>query len=98
RVLLISNDNLGVDLENEVQYELTKGEDAPMSMAAWPKSGTFACGVNSVSEKLQKGLNENCRVFELKDGKLSVLRTKGTLAIQGTEVDLEDYQVNLYIL
>ncbi|ESK97555.1 membrane glycoprotein spo14 [Moniliophthora roreri MCA 2997] len=92
RVLVVSNDDLGVDLDNEVQYELTKGEDAPMSMAAWSKDGTFACGINSVSEKLQKGLNENCRVFELKDGKLSVLRTRGTLVIQGSEADLEDYQ------
>ncbi|KAK7049640.1 hypothetical protein VNI00_005671 [Paramarasmius palmivorus] len=96
RVLNVNIDDLGVDLENEIQYELTKGEDAPMSMAAWPKDGSFACGINSVPDKLKQGQNENCRVLQVKDGKLSVVRTKGTLIpAEDKEVDLDDYQLHL---
>ncbi|KAG6911688.1 hypothetical protein DXG01_007938 [Tephrocybe rancida] len=77
-----------LDLLEEV--ELEQGEDAPMSMAAHSKSRTLACGVNSTLESFNKGFNENCRVFTLKDNKPSVLSTRGTIPT----VDPEDYQAS----
>jgi len=70
------------------EFEFERGEDAPMSLAVDSKSHTFVCGVNSTTDLLEKGQNENCRVFGFKDHKLSLLRTHGTL----TSGNLEDYQ------
>ncbi|KAJ7228813.1 WD40 repeat-like protein [Mycena pura] len=70
------------------ELELERGEDAPMSMAANLETGTLACGVNSPEEMLSKGENENCRVYALKEQKLGLLSTHGTL-ISG---DLDDFQ------
>lgn len=36
---------------------------------------TLVCGVNSTVEKLEKGENENCRVFGVKDHKYDVTST-----------------------
>ncbi|TFK99074.1 WD40-repeat-containing domain protein [Pterulicium gracile] len=70
------------------EFELGKDEDAPMSMAAHPETNTLICGVNSVEEQIEKGLNENCRVYMLKEDKLLPSKTARTL----TNKDLEDYQ------
>lgn len=59
-----------------------------MSMAAHPETNTLICGVNSVEEQIEKGLNENCRVYMLKEDKLLPSKTARTL----TNKDLEDYQ------
>ncbi|KAL0581991.1 hypothetical protein V5O48_000049 [Marasmius crinis-equi] len=90
RLYEIGND-LSIDLQNE--FELAKGEDAPMSMAAHPKNKELACGVNSASEQLEKGLNENCRVFELKDKTLSLVRTQGTLDVKPGDDDFQKVTV-----
>ncbi|KAJ7283837.1 WD40 repeat-like protein [Mycena rebaudengoi] len=79
-------DDRSITLVDEL--ELERGEDAPMSMAADLETGTLACGVNSPEEQLSKGQNENCRVYALKEQKLGLVRTHGTL-ISG---DLEDFQ------
>ncbi|KAF8914084.1 WD40 repeat-like protein [Gymnopilus junonius] len=50
-------------LELKDEFELERGEDAPMSMAGQKDSRTIVCGVNSVEEKLLKGENVNCRAF-----------------------------------
>lgn len=34
-----------------------------------PQGKTIVCGVNSAEELLARGENENCRVFEVADGK-----------------------------
>ncbi|KAG6832950.1 hypothetical protein H0H92_004834 [Tricholoma furcatifolium] len=73
------------------EVELEKGEDSPMSMAAHNKSRAIVCGINSTSENLEKGLNENCRVFSLKDNVPTILKTKGTLPTE----DPFDYQAIL---
>ncbi|EGO01855.1 hypothetical protein SERLA73DRAFT_120500 [Serpula lacrymans var. lacrymans S7.3] len=72
------------------ELELEKDEDAPMSMATHLETKTVVCGINSTTEKLQKGQNENCRVFGLsgEEHRLEQLNTKGTL-LSG---DTEDYQ------
>ncbi|KAF8076223.1 WD40 repeat-like protein [Lyophyllum atratum] len=82
--------NVGSERSLELldEFELEKGEDAPMSMAAHPKTSTIVCGVNSALEKLEKDENENCRVFTAKDHKLGLLSTQGTLP----PGDLDDYQ------
>ncbi|KAH6915234.1 quinon protein alcohol dehydrogenase-like superfamily [Coprinopsis sp. MPI-PUGE-AT-0042] len=75
-------------VEQKVEFELEKGEDAPMSMAVHAESKTIICGVNSAEEKLLKGENENCRAFTVTGDSITPLRTRSTL----TAGDLEDYQ------
>ncbi|KAF9557248.1 hypothetical protein CPC08DRAFT_640534 [Agrocybe pediades] len=82
--------NIGEDrtIELKDEYELEKGEDAPMSMASHSESKTIVCGVNSVEEKLLKGENENCRTFSIADSKIQLLQTTNTLNMS----DVEDFQ------
>ncbi|GLB33644.1 putative WD40 repeats containing protein [Lyophyllum shimeji] len=82
--------NVGPERSLELldEFELEKGEDAPMSMAADAKSRTVVCGVNSTLDKLEKGENQNCRVLAVKEHKLGLLGTQGTLPAG----DLDDYQ------
>ncbi|KAF9057732.1 WD40-repeat-containing domain protein [Panaeolus papilionaceus] len=80
------SDDLSIELQDE--FELEKGEDAPMSMAVWPEDGGIVCGINSVLEKMEAGQNESCRVFSVVDAKLKFVSRRSTLP-QG---DLEDYQ------
>ena len=51
------------------ELELDKGEDAPMSMAAYAATQQLICGVNSSLEVLEKGKNQNCRKFRVVDSK-----------------------------
>ncbi|KAJ2924968.1 hypothetical protein H1R20_g12143, partial [Candolleomyces eurysporus] len=75
-------------IQQQDEFELEKGEDAPMSMAAHAETSTIVCGVNSPETELANGLNENCRVYNVKENKIIPLRTKGTLS----SGDLEEYQ------
>ncbi|KIK08386.1 hypothetical protein K443DRAFT_672409 [Laccaria amethystina LaAM-08-1] len=84
--IYVINEDRTADLKDE--YELEKGEDAPMSIATDILAKTLVCGVNSTVEKLEKGENENCRVFSVKDHKIKFLRTQKTIP----SVDPEDYQ------
>ncbi|KAJ3550618.1 hypothetical protein NMY22_g344 [Coprinellus aureogranulatus] len=75
------------------EFELEKGEDAPMSMVAHaeiitPQTSTIVCGVNSPEDQLERGFNENCRVYSVNDNRIAPLRTKSTLS----SGDLEEYQ------
>ncbi|KAG1820347.1 WD40-repeat-containing domain protein [Suillus subaureus] len=72
------------------EHELEKGEDAPMSIAAHPESRSFICGINSSKECLEKGENENCRVFSISESENALIKgaTRGTLPSGA----LEDYQ------
>ncbi|PPQ66763.1 hypothetical protein CVT24_008720 [Panaeolus cyanescens] len=83
-----TSDDLSIQLQDE--FELEKGEDAPMSMAVWPEDGSIVCGINSVLEQMEAGQNENCRLFSVVNSKLNFINKRGTLP-QG---DLEDYQAN----
>ncbi|KIK65426.1 hypothetical protein GYMLUDRAFT_70536 [Collybiopsis luxurians FD-317 M1] len=82
-------DDLSIELKDE--FELSKGEDAPMSMAS--DGQTVVCGVNSTPEVLEKGGNENCRVFGVEKGKLSFIRTKGTLEMGPDDPDYQKVTV-----
>jgi len=70
------------------EYELEKGEDAPMSMATHSDSKTIICGVNSILEKMEKGENDNCRTFTVAKDKIKLMGTKSTLSGR----DIDDYQ------
>ncbi|KNZ73854.1 hypothetical protein J132_09495 [Termitomyces sp. J132] len=70
------------------EVELNIGEDAPMSMAADKTARTIVCGVNSTIQNIEKGSNENCRVYTLKDNIPVSLRTRGTIPTS----DPSDYQ------
>ncbi|KAG5635779.1 hypothetical protein H0H81_010139 [Sphagnurus paluster] len=59
------------------EFELEKGEDAPMSMAAHVETGTIICGVNSALEKLEKGENDNCRVISVQEHKYVTVQAPG---------------------
>ncbi|KAG2043015.1 WD40-repeat-containing domain protein [Suillus americanus] len=87
RLFNVSQDR---QLEMLCEHELEKGEDAPMSIAAHPESRSFVCGINSSKECLEKGENENCRVFSISESGNALIKgvTRGTLPSGA----LEDYQ------
>ncbi|EKM59434.1 uncharacterized protein PHACADRAFT_249924 [Phanerochaete carnosa HHB-10118-sp] len=76
-------------LEQLDELELDKGEDLPMSMAAWPETKRVVCGINSSEEALKITSNQNCRRYALEDNKLAFETSANTLAVN-TEDD--DYQ------
>ncbi|KAI0637920.1 WD40 repeat-like protein [Trametes polyzona] len=76
-----------LDLLHEL--ELASGEDAPMSIAAHPQREEIVCGINSAQEALQSGQNQNCRVYEVKEDKISLSTTRSTLEVHGED---DDYQ------
>ncbi|TCD66822.1 hypothetical protein EIP91_000900 [Steccherinum ochraceum] len=76
-----------IDLRDEL--ELASGEDAPMSMTADATSKQLICGINSALDSLKDGTNQNCRAYGIQEGKLSLLKTRSTLTIDGVE---DDYQ------
>ncbi|KAF4600856.1 hypothetical protein EYR38_005501 [Pleurotus pulmonarius] len=79
--------HVGADRSLELKDEI-EVPDAPMSMAAETESQTIVCGINSPQELLEKGENDNCRVFSVKDQKFTALATAGTLPAGS----VEDYQ------
>ncbi|KAF7800109.1 hypothetical protein EIP86_011354 [Pleurotus ostreatoroseus] len=89
--LRLYNVNFEKDLSLLDEYELEKGEDAPMSMAAYAATQQLVCGVNSSLEALEQGKNQNCRKFRVADGKLSFEASQSTLAITVDTVD-DDFQ------
>ncbi|KAI0824670.1 WD40 repeat-like protein [Trametes gibbosa] len=76
-----------LDLVHEL--ELASGEDAPMSIAAHPQREEIVCGINSAQDALQDGQNQNCRVYDVKENKISLSTTRSTLTINGED---DDYQ------
>lgn len=75
------------------EYELAVGEDSPMSMAADTESKQIVCGINSIRERLDAGENENCRVFGIKESKISFVHSHGTLSLKSTEDDFQKVTV-----
>ncbi|KAI0370159.1 WD40 repeat-like protein [Pilatotrama ljubarskyi] len=76
-----------LDLVHEL--ELASGEDAPMSMAAHPQREEIVCGINSSQDALQSGQNQNCRVYEVKENKITQSTTRSTLTLSSVD---DDYQ------
>ncbi|KAF5322709.1 hypothetical protein D9619_000869 [Psilocybe cf. subviscida] len=77
------SDDRNIELKNE--FELEKGEDAPMSIAAHTKNSHIICGINSSLEQIEKGENLNCRAFGVRESKIQLLGTKGTLTVGDTD-------------
>ncbi|GAA5828040.1 hypothetical protein JCM5353_003160 [Sporobolomyces roseus] len=50
------------------EHELSKEEDAPMTIAIHRPSKTIAAGINSDLASLKEGRNENLRIFSYEDG------------------------------
>ncbi|ORY72905.1 quinon protein alcohol dehydrogenase-like superfamily [Leucosporidium creatinivorum] len=70
------------------EYELSKTEDAPMSVAVEPTTKTLIAGINSAVDKLKEGTNENLRVFEYDDEAIKYIKQKQTI----TSVNEDHYQ------
>ncbi|CDO74285.1 hypothetical protein BN946_scf184663.g6 [Trametes cinnabarina] len=63
-----------------------------MSIAAHPQREEIVCGINSAQAALEGGQNENCRVFEVKDNKISPSKTRSTLKLSDAD---DDYQLSV---
>ena len=72
-------------IEQLDEFELDKGEDAPMSIAAWPETKQLVCGINSSLESLKSSANQNCRKFVVEDQKcVPIADTQVTYSNQRT--------------
>ncbi|KAI0676981.1 WD40 repeat-like protein [Trametes maxima] len=71
------------------ELELASGEDAPMSIAAYPQAEEVVCGINSAQDALKGGQNQNCRAYDVKENKIALSKTQSTLALTGAD---DDYQ------
>ncbi|GAA5863380.1 hypothetical protein JCM8547_006964 [Rhodosporidiobolus lusitaniae] len=69
-------------------FTLSSTEDAPMTAAFDPLTSSLVAGVNSSAEELEKGVNENLRVFEVErektaegegEWKVEYVRRRGTM-------------------
>ncbi|BGP27405.1 prolactin regulatory element-binding protein [Rhodotorula toruloides] len=70
------------------QHELSKEEDAPMTMAIDRKTKALVAGINSSADQLEKGVNENLRVFSYDANSIKYEKRKQTF----TSVDPDHYQ------
>ncbi|TDL29463.1 WD40 repeat-like protein [Rickenella mellea] len=87
RLYSIPNDEK-IELLDE--FELAKDEDAPMSMTSDADLCNIVCGINSATELLVQGKNENCRLYNVQNDKIIAQGSRGTL--RAGEDNLEDYQ------
>ncbi|KPV72073.1 uncharacterized protein RHOBADRAFT_56201 [Rhodotorula graminis WP1] len=70
------------------EHELSKEEDAPMTVAVHPQSKSIVAGINSSVAQLEKGVNENLRVFSYDDKAIKYEKRKQTI----TSTDPDHYQ------
>ncbi|KAK4702009.1 prolactin regulatory element-binding protein, partial [Phenoliferia sp. Uapishka_3] len=70
------------------EHELSKEEDAPMSIAVNPATKAIIAGINSTEAKLKEGINENLRVFEYDDTSIKSISSHSTLLSHSPD----DYQ------
>ncbi|KAL5530192.1 hypothetical protein ACEPAF_6449 [Sanghuangporus sanghuang] len=89
RLYNIPNDDT---LELLSELELEKDEDAPMSMVADAECQglRIVCGINSATEELDKGINQNCRLFSVEKDKLKLVSVASTLKV--TRDNMEECQ------
>ncbi|GAA5888882.1 hypothetical protein JCM5296_005030 [Sporobolomyces johnsonii] len=70
------------------EHELSKEEDAPMTIAVHRESKALVAGINSDVKMLEKGMNENLRVFSYDDSSIKYEKRKQTI----TSTDPDHYQ------
>ncbi|EJD01209.1 WD40 repeat-like protein [Fomitiporia mediterranea MF3/22] len=87
RLFHIPNDE---KLELLSELELEKDEDAPMSMIADAEGSRIVCGINSATEELDKGINQNCRVFSIAKDRFELAGVASTLHV--TRDNMEECQ------
>ncbi|KAF9432489.1 hypothetical protein BGZ76_010715 [Entomortierella beljakovae] len=88
RILIQKINPTDKSLTPVVEKELSRDEDAPMSIGVHPKESAMAFGINSALDIIDKGENQNCRVFQYSDGKIEHVRNQGTLKSKNPD----DYQ------
>lgn len=70
------------------EHELSREEDAPMTIAIDHESKVLAAGINSSAAELEKGVNENLRIFAVADSHLKAEKRRQTLS----STDPDHYQ------
>ncbi|KAJ1884738.1 hypothetical protein LPJ66_010461 [Kickxella alabastrina] len=69
-------------LKSVSELVLSSSEDAPTSLALHPKEKVLATSINASKAQIEKGENNNCRLFELK--KKSIKAGKSTQSVCST--------------
>ncbi|KAK4050004.1 hypothetical protein OIV83_003828 [Microbotryomycetes sp. JL201] len=72
----------------EYEHELSKDEDAPMTIAILPQAKAIVAGINSSTATLKQGKNENLRVFSYDGTAIKFENAKQTLK----SADEDQYQ------
>nr|VWO99661.1 Putative 6-4 photolyase [Ganoderma boninense] len=75
------------------ELELASGEDAPMSMAAHPSRSEIVGGINSSEDALKSGPNQNCRVYNVQENKLSFSHAQNTIHLTTEDDDFQKVTV-----
>ncbi|KAG0234428.1 hypothetical protein BGW42_006638 [Actinomortierella wolfii] len=88
KIAIYKIDRPGKTLNLQVERELSREEDAPMSINVHPKEDVVAFGINSSNNKIKAGENENCRIFQLASDSITPIHNKTTLVSRNPE----DYQ------
>ncbi|KAG0244788.1 hypothetical protein BGW41_006346 [Actinomortierella wolfii] len=88
KIAIYKIDRTGKTLNLQVERELSREEDAPMSINVHPKEDVVAFGINSSNNKIKAGENENCRIFQLASDSITPIHNKTTLVSRNPE----DYQ------
>uniref|UniRef100_A0A0K3CNW8 FGENESH: predicted gene_13.73 protein n=1 Tax=Rhodotorula toruloides TaxID=5286 RepID=A0A0K3CNW8_RHOTO len=90
RISMYSVDPKKRQLSLVTEHELSKEEDAPMTMAFDRTAKALVAGINSSADQLKKGVNENLRVFSYDEKSITYEKRKQTF----TSVDPDHYQAN----
>ncbi|KAG0292306.1 hypothetical protein BGZ96_004340 [Linnemannia gamsii] len=88
KIAIYKVDTAGKTLKPVVEKELSRDEDAPMSISVHPTESALAFGINSATNKVEAGENENCRIFQYSEERIEAVHNKGTLASRNSD----DYQ------
>lgn len=54
------------------EYSFDQGQDVPMCISAHPQDSILCAGVNETDERIEKGLNQSCRIFKLESQKTGI--------------------------
>ncbi|KAF9283399.1 WD40-repeat-containing domain protein [Linnemannia elongata] len=88
KIAIYKVETAGKTLKPVVERELSRDEDAPMSISVHPTESALAFGINSATNKVEAGENENCRIFQYSEERIEAVHNKGTLASRNSD----DYQ------
>ncbi|CAO3597633.1 unnamed protein product [Absidia cylindrospora] len=72
-------------LKENAALELSEQEDCAMSVATHPQLPMIATGINSSLEEIQKGQNQQCRLFDAHEGNIKKVKTTCTSSNKNPE-------------